>query len=142
MVLNIPVAPVKVMTNKSLIFDKIRRKYVALTPEEEVRQHTINILNKEFNYPLTRFSLEAQINVGKTSKRYDIVVRDKDAKPFMLIECKAKNIPITEKTFIQATNYNIQIKAPYILLTNSLTTLLFYKSSEGYVQIKQIPTLI
>lgn len=142
MVLNIPVAPVKVMTNKSLIFDKIRRKYVALTPEEEVRQLTINILNKEFNYPLTRFSLEAQINVGKTSKRYDIVVRDKDAKPFMLIECKAKNIPITEKTFIQATNYNIQIKAPYILLTNSLTTLLFYKSSEGYVQIKQIPTLI
>lgn len=130
------------MTNKSLIFDKIRRKYVALTPEEEVRQLTIDILNKEFKYPLTRFSLEAQINVGKTSKRYDIIVRDSNAKPFMLIECKAKNVPITEKTFLQASNYNIQIQAPYILLTNSVTTLLFQKSTEGYVQIRQIPTLI
>ncbi len=129
------------MTNKTLIFDKIRRKYVALTPEEEVRQLTIDILNKEFNYPLTRFSLEAQINVGKISKRYDIIVRDSKAKPFMLIECKAKNIPITEKTLLQATNYNIQIQAPYILLTNSITTLLFNKTNEGYIQIKQIPTL-
>ncbi|MDO5760001.1 MAG: type I restriction enzyme HsdR N-terminal domain-containing protein [Bacteroidota bacterium] len=129
------------MTNKSLIFDKIRRKYVALTPEEEVRQLTINILNQEFNYPLTRFSLEAQINVGKTSKRYDIIVRDKQSKPFMLIECKAKQVPITEKTFLQATNYNIEVKAPYLLLTNSITTIIFHHTPNGYIQIKQIPPI-
>jgi len=129
------------MTNRPLIFDRIRRKYVALTPEEEVRQYIINVLNRKFNYPLTRFSLEAQINVGNTLKRYDIIVRDKEANPFMLIECKAKQIPIDEKTFLQATNYNIQIKAPYILITNSLVSLIFHYTTQGYIQIDKIPSL-
>ena len=130
------------MTNKQQIFDKVRRKYVALTPEEEVRQLTINILNKEFNYPLTRFSLEAQIHVGQRTKRYDIIIRDNKGEPFMLVECKAKDVEINDKTFLQAASYNMQLKAPYILLTNSITTLLFYKTQQGYVQQATLPKLV
>ncbi len=130
------------MTNKPQIFDKVRRKYVALTPEEEVRQLTIDILNNEFNYPLTRFSLEAQINVGQRKKRYDIIVRDSQGNPFMLVECKAKNVEINEQTFLQASAYNLNLQAPYILLTNSVITLLFYKTSQGYIQQKTIPELL
>ncbi len=128
------------MTN-NLIFDKVRKKYVALTPEEEVRQLIIDTLNKTFQYPLTRFSVESQINVGKTVKRYDIIVREKSGNPFMLIECKAKDVEINEKTFIQASNYNIKLNAPYILLTNSITTLLFHKTPQGYIQENKIPAL-
>lgn len=130
------------MTNNQQIFDKIRRKYVALTPEEEVRQLTVNILNKNFNYPLTRFSLEAQINVGQRKKRYDIIVRDSQGEPFMLVECKAKSVEINEKTFLQASAYNLNLNAPYILLTNSVTTLLFHKTSQGYIQQTTIPELL
>lgn len=123
------------------IFDVIRRKYVAMTPEEEVRQRTIAILNKEFSYPLTRFSVEAEIKVGKVRKRYDIIVRDKEQKPFMLIECKAPSVSITEETLAQATRYNISLHAKYILLTNGETTLLFKKEDNNYIQIKTIPKL-
>ncbi len=130
------------MTNNQQIFDKIRRKYVALTPEEEVRQLTVNILNKNFNYPLTRFSLEAQINVGQRKKRYDIIVRDSQGEPFMLVECKAKSVEINEKTFLQASAYNLSLNAPYILLTNSVTTLLFHNTPQGYIQQTTIPELL
>ena len=67
-------APEKTTMNKQSVYCKIRRKYVALTPEEEVRQHTVFILNENFSYPLTRFSLEARIAVGELSRRYDIVI--------------------------------------------------------------------
>lgn len=123
------------------IFDIIRRKYVAKTPEEEVRQHTILLLNQQFNYPITRFSVESQINVGKTIKRYDIIVRDEQQKPFMLVECKAPNVSISEKTLSQALAYNIELKAKYILITNGNTTLLFRITKNGVIQQKTIPQL-
>ena len=123
------------------IYCKIRRKYVALTPEEEVRQHTVFLLSEEFGYPLTRFSLEAQIQVGQLQKRYDIVIYDSERKPFMLAECKAPNVNITEKTIQQATTYNITLQAKYILLTNGATTVLFRKTKSGYIQQKTIPVL-
>lgn len=124
------------------IFDVVRRKYVARTPEEEVRQRTIAILQKDFSYPLTRFSVEAEIMVGKVKKRYDIIIRDSEQRPFMLIECKAPNVAITEETLAQATRYNVTLEAKYILLTNGKTTLLFKKEEQNYIQIKTIPELV
>lgn len=123
------------------IFDKIRRKYVALTPEEEVRQRIVDILNKDFAYPLTRFSIEAAINVGKRQRRYDLLVRDKDGNPFMLVECKARNVTINDKVFYQVTAYNMEIHAPYILISNCDCTLIFENTPEGYKQIDKIPEL-
>lgn len=126
---------------KEKIYCKIRRRYVALTPEETVRQHTVSILNESFHYPLTRFSLESQINVGQMQKRYDIVIYDSERKPFMLVECKAKTVPITDKTVSQATAYNLTLNAKYILLTNGVTTIILRKTSQGYIQQKTIPNL-
>ena len=123
------------------IYCKIRKKYVALTQEEEVRQRTVFLLSERFHYPLTRFSLEAQIQVGQLQKRYDIVVYDIDKKPFMLIECKAPTVTINDKTLNQAMGYNIRLKAKYVLLTNGVTTILFRHYSKGYIQQKTIPKL-
>ncbi|MBR1626610.1 MAG: type I restriction enzyme HsdR N-terminal domain-containing protein [Bacteroidales bacterium] len=123
------------------IYCKIRRKYVALTPEEEVRQHVVFLLSEEFRYPLTRFSLEARIQVGNMQKRYDIVIYDNQRKPFMLVECKAPNVHINDGTMQQATMYNITLQAKYILLTNGITTVLLRKTKNGYIQQKTIPVL-
>ncbi|MBR1769023.1 MAG: type I restriction enzyme HsdR N-terminal domain-containing protein [Bacteroidales bacterium] len=124
---------------KEQIFDKIRRKYVALTPEEEVRQLVISVLHEHFHYPLSRFSCEAQIKVGQRHKRYDIIILDGDRKPFMLIECKAKHVDINEQVLDQAISYNISLKARYILLTNSVKTMIFENTSQGYLQKNEIP---
>ena len=125
----------------SRLYCKIRKKYVAKTPEEEVRQRTVLLLTEEFHYPLTRFSLEAQIHVGQLHKRYDILIYDSMRKPFMLVECKAPEVKITEKTVEQATAYNVTLQAKYILLTNYHTTVLLRKTSNGYVQQKHIPNI-
>ncbi len=124
------------------IYCQIRKKYVALTAEEQVRQRTISILVNDFHYPLTRFSVEAAINVGLLDKRYDIVVRSYDMTPFMLIECKAPYVKISNKTIDQACGYNITLKAKYILLTNGQTTILLRLTNKGYVQQKTIPHLL
>lgn len=125
----------------NVIYCKIRKKYVALTPEERVRQHIIFLLSEEFHYPLTRFSLEARFSVGQLTKRYDIVIYKKDKEPFMLVECKANNVKITEKTIEQATTYNVTLKAKYVLLSNGITTILLRNTSKGYVLQKSIPKL-
>ena len=127
--------------NRQQVYCLIRKRYVALTPEEEVRQHTVFLLNNNFHYPLTRFSLEAQISLGQLTRRYDIIIYDKDRKPFMLVECKAPSVTVNEKTVQQATAYNIVLKAKYILLTNGQTTILLRNTSKGYVQQKTIPTI-
>ena len=90
---------------------------------------------------MTRFSLEAQIDVGQLRKRYDIVIYDKDRKPFILVECKAPNVAINDNTVLQATTYNVTLNAKYILLTNGVTTILLRNTKNGYVQQKTIPRL-
>ncbi len=125
----------------NVVYCKIRKKYVALTPEEQVRQRIIFILSEEFHYPLTRFSLEARFVVGQLIKRYDIVVYNKDKEPFMLVECKSKKVKITQKTIDQAITYNVTMKAKYILLSNGITTILLRNTSKGYIQQKSIPKL-
>lgn len=100
------------------IFDIIRKKYVALTPEEKVRQHIISILIKDKNIPLSLIAVEAQIKVGKLIKRFDILVYDRQLNPWMIIECKKEDISLSPEILNQAIRYNQTINAPYLLITN------------------------
>ncbi len=106
--------------NKPYIFDIVRKDYYLLTPEEWVRQHVIHYLIKEKNYSPLLISVEKQLDINGLKRRFDIVVFDKKLKPYLLIECKAPQIPIDQKTFDQANRYNWLLKAPYLLLTNGL----------------------
>jgi hypothetical protein len=128
--------------NKDKIFDIIRKRYVAFTPEEEVRQKLISILINDYHYPITRFSLEAEIKVGQTKRRYDVLVMDKELKPFMVIECKRKEVEINEEVINQITAYNLSLLAPYLLISNSITTILLHKQGNSYIQEKEIPKLL
>lgn len=103
------------------IFDVVRKKYVALTPEEWVRQHVLHFLVLEKKYPASLIAVETSIKYNNLNKRVDICVYNNSGLPHIIIECKAPSIPITPQVFQQAAMYNSQIKATYLMLTNGLT---------------------
>lgn len=111
---------VKETDGKKYIFDEIRKKYILLTPEEWVRQNIVHHLVYDLNYNKSRISLEKEFEVNKLKKRFDILIFDKEMNVFMIIECKAPEIKITQHTAKQIFNYNIKFNAKYLLLTNGL----------------------
>jgi hypothetical protein len=106
--------------SKQQIFDIVRKKYVALTPEEWVRQNFISWLIQELKYPASHIAIEKELLLNEMKKRFDAVVFNKDNKPAMLIECKAPEVKISQKTFDQAARYNMVLKLKYLVITNGL----------------------
>jgi hypothetical protein len=102
------------------IFDLSRKKYVALTPEEWVRQNFIRFLIEEKNYPSSLIAVEKKIIVNKLTKRFDAVVYDNNGSPAMLLEFKAPDILITQKVFEQISIYNQILKVKYLIVSNGL----------------------
>lgn len=106
-----------------MIFDKIRRKNIILQSEEKVRLWLINYFVDKLEYPRCLFSIEKKILNSPTKKyRTDILIYDKKMYPFILVECKAQQVDITEATLKQILNYNKFIKAKYIIISNQLKT--------------------
>ena len=106
--------------NKPSIFDQIRKKFIILTPEEWVRQHCINFLIFEKNYPKSLINVEKELLINGRKKRYDIVVYNPDGSIHILIECKAPKVPITQKTFDQIAQYNLKLNADLLMVTNGI----------------------
>ena len=106
--------------NKVAIFDEIRKKFIILTPEEWVRQHVIQYLILDKKYPKSYINVEKLIKVNDLSKRYDVVVFQSNAELFLLVEFKAPEVKITQKTFDQIARYNLTLKAHYLMVTNGL----------------------
>jgi hypothetical protein len=102
------------------IFDPIRKKYVALTPEEWVRQHFINYLLTEKSAPAGLMILEKKIIMNTMTRRPDILVYDKKGEPVLIVECKSPEVAISQDTFDQIARYNSVIRASYLVVTNGL----------------------
>ena len=100
------------------VFDIVRNRYVALTPEEWVRQHCIHYLHYQLGYPLELMQVEGTITLNGMTRRCDIVVYDSQVRPFIIVECKRENVPLTQKVLDQASRYNLVLKVPYLCLTN------------------------
>lgn len=107
--------------NKRLIFDPIRKKYIVLTPEEWVRQHALQYLIQEKGFSASLINVEKQLILNNTKKRYDIVIYNPDGSIFLIVECKAPSIEITQETFDQIARYNLVTKATYLMVTNGLS---------------------
>lgn len=107
---------------KKEVFDPVRRKFVALTPEEEVRQTTLYHLITELGMPSGLISVEHSLRLNQLDKRCDIVVFSTEGRPLMIVECKAAHIPISQQVLDQATRYNQALQVEYLLLTNSKTS--------------------
>jgi len=131
--LNLPAyeATLKKEAGKVWIFDAIRKKYLVLTPEEWVRQHTINYLVTEMKYPKSLFRVEGSLTYNKLQKRSDIVVFDRTAKPWLLIECKSPTIKLNQKAFNQVAVYNMTIGAKFLAVTNGMAHFCFEAGQPG-----------
>ncbi|MEA1887830.1 MAG: type I restriction enzyme HsdR N-terminal domain-containing protein [Bacteroidota bacterium] len=105
---------------KTLIFDEIRKKFVALTPEEWVRQHFINYLVNEKEYPKGLVAVEVMFKMNKLSRRADILVYDKKGEPVLIVECKAPTVKISTRVFDQIVAYNQKFRLKYIVVTNGM----------------------
>jgi predicted type IV restriction endonuclease len=105
---------------KVWIFDIIRKKHIVLTPEEWVRQHFVHYMINELKYPKSLFRIEGSLTYNKLQKRSDILLRDREGKSWMLVECKSPAIKLTQKAFNQIAVYNMTIGAKYIAVTNGM----------------------
>jgi hypothetical protein len=141
--LNLPSFDCKITEKegKKFIFDPIRKKDIVLTPEEWVRQHFIHLLINEMSFAKGLIKIESGLTYHQLDKRTDIVVYDKAAKPYLLIECKAPKVPLNKKVISQATVYNKTLKAPFIAITNGLKTFCFEMDFEKgtSTQMKSLP---
>ena len=106
--------------NKVAIFDEVRKKFIILTPEEWVRQHVVHHLIYDKNYPKSWINVEKLIKLNGLTKRYDVVVFNPDGSIFLLVECKAPEIKISQHTFDQIARYNLALKADYLMVSNGL----------------------
>lgn len=107
---------------KHLIFDPIRKKYLVFLPEEFIRQLLIlHLLNKQ-KYPKTFLSVERTVVVNTRKKRFDLLVFDQQHQPWLMVECKAANIDITQAAFDQIATYNMTLNVPYLLVTNGIVS--------------------
>ena len=120
--LNLPDYPIRIRNQgeQQYIFDEFRKKYVVLTPEEFVRQHFLHYLVNELSYPKSLIKVESGIRYNKMAKRTDITVFDREAKPFLLVECKSAKVNLNGQVFDQLSIYNQTIKAKYLVITNGL----------------------
>jgi len=121
--LNLPPYPIqlKEKEGKTYIFDRIRKKYLLLTPEEWVRQNFVWFLIEEKKYVGGLMAIEKGLKLNDMHKRADVVVYDELAQPIALIECKAPKVKINQDVFEQISRYNLVFKVPYLLVTNGLS---------------------
>ncbi len=128
--------------NKTYIFDPIRKKFIVLQPEEWVRQHVVQFLIREKNYPVSLINVEKELRVNQLKKRYDVVVFTPQGEITLVVECKAPSVRITQETFDQVARYNLALKAGFLMVTNGFRHY-FCKldyAREKYIFLEDIPS--
>jgi predicted type IV restriction endonuclease len=131
---------IKNENDKRFIFDSIRKAWIQLTEEEWVRQNFVNYLVSGLHYPNTLIAIEKEIRLNDLRKRFDILVYDKDHKPWMMIECKAPSVKLSEDVLQQALRYNISVPVDYIIITNGTTTAGWKKENDGLSLLDTLPS--
>ena len=140
------------------VFDPLRKKYVALTPEENVRQQFIRYLNEKRGWPLHTMMSEVEITLGDVHLRCDIVcyrktaniaeekitpetIAEKKISPVMIVECKRPSVKVTTKTFEQIWHYALILKVEYIVVTNGVQTFAcrYDPEQKKYIFLSDVP---
>lgn len=106
---------------KTEVFDPVRKRFVTLTPEEEVRQMVLQQLIENLGMPPGLVAVEYPMKLNRLEKRCDIVVFSPQATPLMIVECKARHINLTQAVLDQIIRYNMALNAPYLLITNGVS---------------------
>ena len=140
--LNFPAVKLRLRDEKThtQVFDVIRKKYILLSPEEWVRQHVIHFLIEEKKFPTGLIEIEKQISLFNTNKRVDILVRDKNLKPLLLVECKAADVALKQNEINQLARYQITLQAPYCMLTNGINHIVMKLEGEKVTFLPELPS--
>lgn len=128
-----------IMSSGRTIWDPLRKKEVALTPEERVRQWCIGVLNKDFSVPLHMMMSEAGFRLGDKQFRADILVYDRSARPILVVECKRPEVELTAEVLDQAIRYNMVLNVKYMIITNGTITYVFSKEEGQFTAVGTLP---
>ena len=129
---------IKKFKDRDFIFDVFRKQWIVLTPEEWVRQNFLQYLVEVKKYPASLIAVEREILVGDLRRRFDIVVF-KDAKPWMIVECKELKVPLSEAVLKQALNYNVSLQVKYLVVTNGLSTFAMHCNQKAHEWLQELP---
>ena len=128
------------MADRAVIWDPLRKKEVARTPEEVVRQWFIGVLNSSLLVPMHMMMSEAGLKLGEKQFRADIIVYDRKAQPLVIVECKRPEVDLTQEVLDQAIRYNMVLNVKYIVITNGTNTYMCGKQGERYTFLSKFPT--
>ena len=117
--------------NEMTVWDPLRKKDVALTPEERVRQWFIGILQNGMKVPMHMMMSEAGLKLGSKMFRADILIYDRAARPLAVVECKRPEVQLDSEVLDQAIRYNMVLNVRYIIITNGHRTFMFGRDSSG-----------
>ena len=141
--LNLPKYEIRIgrKDGRLTIFDFLRRRYVALTPEEWVRQHFTHFLVEHKSYPQGLLANEVELSVGEKSLRCDSVLYDRELRPRMIVEYKAPHIKLTQKVFQQIVTYNLLLHVDYLVVSNGIEhhCIKMDYENEKYLFLEDIP---
>ncbi|MBR1501774.1 MAG: type I restriction enzyme HsdR N-terminal domain-containing protein [Bacteroidales bacterium] len=121
------------------VWDPLRRKEVALTPEERVRQWFIAVLRDELGVPPYEMMSEATLSYGGKAWRADIVVYRRNMSPAMVVECKRPDVELTREVLEQALRYNLVLDVNWIVITNGKKTLVFARNLNDFTRMDRLP---
>jgi hypothetical protein len=130
---------IKEEKGKEMIFDTLRKKWVALTPEEWVRQNFIQYLLQEKQYPASMIAVEKEIRLGELKKRFDILVYNDNHQPWMMIECKAMEVVLDEPVLQQLLRYNISTPVSFMVITNGTGCMAWKKVDASLQSLSELP---
>lgn len=125
--------------NKHFIFDAIRKVWLQLTDEEWVRQNFVSYLIKVLGYPSTLIALEKEITLNNLRKRFDILIYNQSFEPWLMVECKAPEVPLSTAVLEQVLRYNITVPVEYLVITNGNTTRAWQKREGQLIELDQLP---
>ena len=131
---------IKKENNQHYIFDALRKMWLVLTEEEWVRQNFVNYLVTRLNYPSAVIALEKEIKLNELKKRFDVLVYDRNHNPWMLIECKAPEVPLNEETLQQVLRYHISVPVNFLVITNGQTTVAWKKTGGALELLNEMPS--
>ena len=124
---------------KRFIFDAIRKIWLLLTEEEWVRQNFVAYLVRSLEYPTTMIALEKGLELNDLKKRFDILVYNSAHQPWLMVECKAPQVPLSESVLQQVLRYNMSIPVEYMIITNGEHTMGWRKQHDILLPVEDVP---
>ena len=124
---------------KEFIFDECRRQWIRLTSEEWVRQNFLQYLLQVKKYPAALIAVEKEIRLGELKKRFDILIYNAQHQPWLMVECKAMEVPLFDEVLHQVLRYNIAVPVPYLVITNGAASFAYIRKNNQLQILEDLP---